>query len=73
MSERKPTNLIMFRNGLWACCDQHGQQIGELQVSSYEIWAERAESLGYDPEGCTLKVDEFTFRITKTEDGWRAV
>lgn len=56
MQDSKPTTLMLFSSGQYACFDQHGKQIVELQRrTAIELWAECAAELGYDPEGCEVR------------------
>lgn len=53
----KVKNLILYSNGLFAACDEHGQQIPELQSKSViELWCEFAALAGFDTDGCVVKM-----------------
>lgn len=46
---KQPTTVYFFPNGNTACCDQAGQQMGELQQSWFLMWIEFVKSKGFDP------------------------
>lgn len=56
MTKRKPTTLMLFSNGQFACFDADNWPIVELQLrTAIELWAEYAAEIGYDPEGCEVR------------------
>lgn len=71
MSDRKPKvkSIIMFSNGNMAVCDEHGEQIPELQIPLYQLFAKHAESLGYDLDGASLDDGPYHFKLRKNKDG----
>lgn len=46
----KAKSVFFFPNGNTACCDEHGEQIGELQKSWLLLWIDHMEKMGFNPE-----------------------
>lgn len=54
------------------CMASHdGEQVGELQKSFMQLWAENAEAHGYNPEGVKIKLPKGGLvTIVAGESGW---
>lgn len=70
MSKPKPQTAALFPNGSIMVFDQAGKQIAELQESPITLWAQRAESLGYDVAGLQIECRGEIYRLFKCETGW---
>lgn len=62
-------SFLHFQNSNIAVFDEDGQQIPELQISFYDMWAKHAESLGYNPEGIIIETVSGNWRLFKCADG----
>jgi hypothetical protein len=47
--------IFIFDNGHLAVCDEHGEQIPELQLPVFSLFAKYAESLGYNIVGAEIR------------------
>ena len=71
----KVKSVFMFSHNLnVAAFDETGQQIPELQKPCWALWAEYAESKGFDPEGIILETPTGNWRLTKACTGqWNRI
>jgi hypothetical protein len=52
---KKPTTVFIFALGQIAVCDEVGQQIPELQIPAWCLWANEAVARWFDPEGAIIE------------------
>jgi hypothetical protein len=61
--------IELFRTG--QCMAFHnGEQVGELQKSFFELWADNAKAHGFNPDGAIISTPAGRVKIIKTEFGW---
>ena len=70
-----PKSLMIFSNGNVAAFNKNGEQICELQVSTFDLYFKFLESQGIDPaEIGTIETiingRSVYLKPFKTEDGW---
>lgn len=68
--KQKIQSVHVFNTTQILVVDIHGEQIAELQDSLITLWAERAESLGYEVDGATVLCTNRTLKLFKTEEGF---
>ncbi len=64
-------SVILSPYGTVAVFDGHGNQIPELQVPFYELWAEDASARGYDLSHVLVDLPAVRGLLRKGEHGWR--
>lgn len=63
-------DIIIFKNLNVAVFDTDGKQVPELQSSLLDLFATRAESYGYNPEGWIIETPGGNWKMFRTEVGW---
>jgi hypothetical protein len=65
--------FMILRNLSVAAFDDNGEQIPDLQRSIPSLLAQRAESLGYDPDGVVIETQYGNWKLLRTENGWNRI
>lgn len=67
----KATSVYFFPNGVTACCDEFGQQIGELQEPWILLWIEFMRKKGFNPEDIKeIHLPSGRVKLFKVEDSY---
>lgn len=65
----RPSSIMIFGNMNLACFDDKGNQVPALQVSPIKLWAQYAESQGWDLDDVVFEVQGHgKWRLFKNED-----
>jgi len=65
-----PQDVMFFPNGITACCDQNGEQMGKLQEPWFLLYVNFLISMGYDPKEIIFTMpNQQKVKVMPLEDG----